>query len=169
MWGFVVAMAELADQFVALPSAPAAIWHAASSGGTTAGIGWATDRLGLDVPIVASSVGETQDELLARIDVIWDEAMEAATGSRPDPNLEVIDEYVGLGYGRATDHELRLQAEATSLTGQLYDPTYTGKALYALRQEIDAGRYSTTDHVIFWHTGGGFATFAHDFSAVLAP
>ena len=45
----------------------------------------------------------------------------------------------------------------------LMDPTYTGKALVGLKREIDAGRYGPDDHVVFWHTGGGFATFVEGF------
>jgi 1-aminocyclopropane-1-carboxylate deaminase/D-cysteine desulfhydrase-like pyridoxal-dependent ACC family enzyme len=80
----------------------------------------------------------------------------------------VLDGYVGRGYGQATPAELATQAEATALTGLLFDPTYTGKALYALRSEIAGGRFGAGDHVVFWHTGGGFAVFAHDYSDVLA-
>ena len=49
----------------------------------------------------------------------------------------------------------------------VFDPTYTGKALYALREEVRRGRFSSDDHVVYWHTGGGFAAFAHDWSDVL--
>ena len=168
MWGFVLAMQELADQLTLVPRPPAAVWHAASSGGTTAGLGWAADRLGLDVSIIGSSVGETAAQLHQRIDDIWQEACEATGARQPRHPIEILDDYVGLGYGRATQDELAVQAEATSLTGQLYDPTYTGKALYALRREIEAGRFSSDDHVVFWHTGGGFAVFAHDFAGAVA-
>jgi len=60
-----------------------------------------------------------------------------------------------------------VQVEATRLTGLLFDPTYTGKAIFALHQEIAAGRYGSEDHVIFWHTGGGFAGLTHDYASVL--
>ena len=35
-------------------------------------------------------------------------------------------------------------------------------------REIDAGIYTGDDNIIFWHTGGGFAAFAHDFSRIVA-
>jgi D-cysteine desulfhydrase len=167
MWGFVVAMQELDQQVDRLPGGVAAVWHAASSGGTTAGLGWATDRMGLDIPIVGSSVGDTVPDLRRRIDAIWAEAVAAHGGRYPTPHLELVDEYVGLGYGRATEEELQVQAEATSLTGLVLDPTYTGKALYGLWREIKDGRFSRDDHVVFWHTGGGFAVFSHDFAGAL--
>ena len=50
-----------------------------------------------------------------------------------------------------------------ALTGLIFDPTYTGKAVYALKREIDRGRFSADDDVVLWHTGGGFAALAFDY------
>ncbi|MBW2472657.1 MAG: pyridoxal-phosphate dependent enzyme, partial [Deltaproteobacteria bacterium] len=163
MWGFVLAMRELAQQLEVLPVAtPPTIWHAASSGGTTAGLGWGADRLNLTTPIVASSVGETASDLTARVEDIWRDAVVAHGGRMPNPPVTMVDDYVGEGYGVAATDELASQREATTLTGLLFDPTYTGKALHGLRVEIAAGRWSPDEHVVFWHTGGGFALFAQD-------
>ncbi len=163
MWGFVLAMQELADQMTTIGRPARAVWHAASSGGTTAGMAWAVDRLQLDTEVAGCSVGESAAELGGRVEEIWLEAMARYGGRRPEPRWTIADEYVGGGYGVTTAAELAAQVEATSLTGMIFDPTYTGKALYALREEIRAGRYGPGDDVVFWHTGGGFAVFAHDF------
>ena len=159
MWGFVLAIEELAAQMADLP-AVAAVWHAASSGGTTAGMAWGAHRLGVEIPIAGCCIGESAAEVAARIETIWDEAAVATGEPAPKAPPLLIDDHVGLGYGRATDEELAVQAEATRLTGMLFDPTYTGKALVGLKREIDAGRYRDGDDVVFWHTGGGFAAFA---------
>lgn len=167
MWAFVLAARELAEQWSTLGGADAVTWwHAASSGGTTAGLGWGADRLRLDVPIVASSVGETADELRERVHEIWAEAGRAGDPP-PEADLHFVDRHVGGGYGKTTPEELAIQAEVTSLTGLILDPTYTGKAIVGLRREIAEGRFGPDEHVVFWHTGGGFAVFAHDFGAVL--
>lgn len=147
------ALGELAGQL----DGPATIWHAGSSGGTTAGLALGASRLGLDVRVVASSVGESRAELTEIVDGLLDEA-----GGAGVP-YEIVDEYIGAGYGRTTDDELRVQMEATRLTGLIWDPTYTGKALYALKREIERGRFTADETVVFWHTGGGFAAFAHTF------
>lgn len=166
MWGFVTAMEELVGQHAVI-GGPYTIWHAASSAGTVAGMGWATDRLGLDLPVVGASVGETAAEVWDRVDTIWSDAVAAHGGMLPAPAIEILDDYLGLGYGRTTTAELQTQAEVTRLTGMILDPTYTGKAAHALKMEIAAGRFSPSDQVVFWHTGGGFAVFGHDFSGVL--
>ena len=161
MWGFAAAMEELADQVDGLPPV-AAVWHAASSGGTTAGMALGADRLGLKVPVVGCCIGETAAEVQERLDAIWAELGEGGEAP-PSVGPQLIDDHVGLGYGRATPEELEIQAEATRLTGLLLDPTYTGKALSGLKREIDAGRYGPGEHVVFWHTGGGFAAFVSGF------
>ena len=158
MWGFAAAMEELAVQLQGLPPM-VAVWHAASSGGTTAGMAWGADRLGMDLPIVGCCIGEAAEAVQERIDVIWAEAAAASSEPVPAAGPLLIDDHVGRGYGKATPEESAIQAEATRLTGMLLDPTYTGKALAGLKREIDAGRYGPGDHVVFWHTGGGFATF----------
>ncbi len=168
MWGFVLAMQELADQMTTIGRPAQAVWHAASSGGTTAGMAWAADRLQLDVEVVGSSVGETEAELRERVEAIWAEAMARYGGRRPAAAWSIVDAYVGGGYGVVSAAELASQVEATSLSGLILDPTYTGKALHALREEIRGGRYGPSDDVVFWHTGGGFAVFAHEFGEALA-
>ena len=147
------ALVELSEQI----DGPVTIWHASSSAGTTAGLALGVARNGFDMTVVGASVGESEAELGDHVSALLAEAGGA------DAPFEVIDDYVGLGYGKTTDEELHVQMEATRLTGLIWDPTYTGKALYALKREIDRGRFAATDKVVFWHTGGGFAAFAHRF------
>ena len=166
MAAFELAYDELAGQVTDLVDEPVTVWHASSSGGTTAGLalGAAHRRDVLDATIVGSSVGEPSHEI---VDKVRELLAESDRSNAADSPFEIIDDYVGLGYGKTTRAELAAQVEASRLTGLIWDPTYTGKALFALKQEIDAGRFGPDDHVVFWHTGGGFAAFAHDFGDVL--
>ncbi|MEA2001292.1 MAG: pyridoxal-phosphate dependent enzyme [Actinomycetota bacterium] len=168
MWGFVVAMRELAGQLVSITGNPPVIWHAASSGGTTAGIGWAVERLGLDLKVVACSIGDEAADIRAKVATIWDEATQSFDATTPTIEIEYVDRHIGGGYGIVSHEDLRIQAEATSLTGMIFDPTYTGKALAGLRRDVAAGKYGPEDNIVFWHTGGGFAVFAHDFTEIAA-
>jgi len=152
---FDAAVAELAQQI----DGPAIIWHASSSAGTTAGLALGVARHELDVEVIGSSVGESTAELTGSVNTLLAEAGPLGASAR----FEIVDDYVGLGYGKTTDDELRVQIEATRLTGLIWDPTYTGKALFGLKQAIAGGRFDKADTVVFWHTGGGFAAFAHDF------
>ena len=114
------------------------------------------------MPIVGCSVGEPAAELDRRIRAILDDAVERFDEPSPRTSWHVTDAYVGDGYGAADDALLADVAEATELTGLIFDPTYTGKALHGLRREIRGGRFGPGDDIVFWHTGGGFAAFAWD-------
>ena len=159
--GYVVAMHEIAPQMRSLDIAHPIILHASSSAGTTAGMVRGAAELALDAEILGSSVGEPAEEVTERIERLLIDADEQFGAVEHTVPWRIIDDYIGLGYGLATADELAVQAEATRLTGLLFDPAYTGKVMYALKQEIAAGRLTPADDVIFWHTGGGFAAFAH--------
>ncbi len=166
MLGFAAAGAELASQLDGWSHAPP-VWHAASSGGTTAGLVLAAAQSRGRFAVHAMSVGDSVAEMEQRMAAIWEEAK----GHGPLPATPVAplltDAYVGGGYAVVSEEELACQLEATRLTGLLFDPVYTGKAIFGLRQEIRRGGMDGVDDVVFWHTGGGFGVFAHDFSTVL--
>lgn len=166
MQGFVVAMTELGRQLEEAGITRAVIWHAAASGGTTAGL--VRGSAAADVEIIGASVGDPAPQLEAEVLELLDEA-DQRFGSMPRPaRWKIIDRYIGGGYGVITTEELALQVEATRLTGLIWDPTYTGKALVGLRAEIESGAFAPETDIVFWHTGGGFAVFAHDWEQVLS-
>ena len=159
--GFVAAMHEIAPQLKDHGVSRPTIWHASSSAGTTTGMVRGAIETDPDLEIVGSSVGDPAEEvaehvraLLADSDVLYG----GRSGAVP---WSITDDYVGRGYGLTTPDELATQVEATRLTGLLFDPAYTGKLIYGLKREIEQGRFTADDNVVFWHTGGGFATLAH--------
>ena len=156
MLGMAAGFAELADQADAAGLRSPTVWHASSSAGTTAGFGWAAARTGPDFPIVAVSVGDPAHELEVKVARLWADGVEAFGGAFPTPDIEFRDDYVAGGYARVDPAQPGVVAEATRRTGLLFDPTYTGKALFGLHEEIQSGRFGAEDQVIFWHTGGGF-------------
>ena len=160
MWGMALAFQEMIDQTTVIDGKVAEIWHTASSAGTTAGFGWAADRAGYPVPGVAVSIGDSVEKLQARVERIWNDAISVIGGTMPTPPLTYLGDYISGGYGVITDEQRAVQAEATRLTGLILDVTYTGKALWALHEEIRKDRFAKDDTVIFWHTGGGFAALA---------
>ncbi|MBM3488959.1 MAG: D-cysteine desulfhydrase family protein [Alphaproteobacteria bacterium] len=69
--------------------------------------------------------------------------------------------YVGEKYGVLTDaarEAIRLLAETE---GVILDPVYTGKAMSGLIDHVRKGRLTTSDRVVFVHTGGLPALFAY--------
>jgi len=166
MLGFAGAGAELADQIRSWSSVPP-VWHASSSGGTTAGLALGAAEANHRFEVVGTSVGDTVAELNERLAIIWHETKQhrSLPDELRDPRL--TDSYVGGGYAVVSDAELGCQLEATRLTGLLFDPVYTGKAIFGLREEIRSGGFDGIADVIFWHTGGGFGVFAHEFGTIL--
>jgi D-cysteine desulfhydrase family pyridoxal phosphate-dependent enzyme len=160
MWGMATCFTEITEQSTALDVDAVALWHAASSAGTTAGLGWMADRLDSSIPLVAVSVGDPVEHLREHVEAIWSQACATWGGEMPEPVLRYTDEYVGGGYGLVEAEQPAVVEQATRLTGLLFDPTYTGKAIYGLWQEIGSGRFEAGTDVIFLHTGGGFAALA---------
>ena len=161
MLGFAEAGRELAAQLDDVATPPA-VWHPASSGGTTAGLSWAAAESDAAFVVIGCSVGDKVADLEHRLDVIWGEARshdQPPEGMTP-PRL--TDSYVGGGYAAISNEELAVQLEATRLTGLLFDPVYTGKAIAGLHSAITRGELDEFDDVVFWHTGGGFGVFGYD-------
>ena len=76
--------------------------------------------------------------------------------------VEVIGDQVGKGYGIPTPECLEAISLMAKSEGLLMDPVYTGKALAGLIADIRKGRWKTGQEVVFLHTGGVPADFAFE-------
>jgi D-cysteine desulfhydrase len=160
MLGMADAFEEMHTQADEAGINPSVVWHASSSAGTTAGFIWGSARCGSRAPLVAVSVGDSAALLEAHVESILADAIDAYGPMGAPPGVEYRDDFVAGGYGVVAPEQADIVASATRCTGMLFDPTYTGKALYALNLEIASGRFGPDDDVVFWHTGGGFAALA---------
>jgi D-cysteine desulfhydrase len=158
--GYVLAMAELAEQM----PAPDVIVHATSSGGTQAGLVAGCRLLGLSTRVVGISADDTsvatQTEVRAIISGIADLlSVDPAIFVR-GPQIEVDDYFVGPGYGVPTDAS-REAIELTARTEAIFlDPVYTAKAMAGLIAYVRQQRFTDRQTVLFWHTGGQVGLFA---------
>ncbi|MGI6238120.1 MAG: D-cysteine desulfhydrase family protein [Christensenellales bacterium] len=75
-------------------------------------------------------------------------------------DIRVNYDYVGAGYGDATDASIAAVKLAARLEGLILCHTYAGKALAGLIGMIERGEISKDETVVFVHTGGGIAGFA---------
>ncbi len=161
--GYVAAVAELASQLSYLPDAPRRLYFASSSRGTAAGLVLGT-RL-LDAPFrvqgVAVAGGDpVATENAARI------ANEAAVLLGRTVDLRVDDfttdqSQIGPGYGVSTPGSLEAIELLARNEGILLDPVYTAKGMAGLIADIRSGSIGPDETVIFLHTGGAPALFAH--------
>ncbi|MGD9646649.1 MAG: D-cysteine desulfhydrase [Pirellulales bacterium] len=161
--GYVNAIRELLPQLDALGIANAEIVVATGSAGTQAGIvvGLAAAGRANRVTGIAVSGDKTQKENLVR-------DLAAATAEMlglPCTNLadrvQVLDDYVGPGYGLPTSAMVEAVQLVARLEGLLLDPVYTGKAMAGLFDRIRRGQFGRDATVVFWHTGGTPALFAY--------
>ena len=161
--GYTYGTRELVEQLAAMNDRPSRLYFASGSRGTQAGLTLGAKWCGAPYAVygVAVSGGESfKRERAFRI------ANEAATladlPARVTYDDLVTDQnYIGDGYGIPTPgclEAIRLLAETE---GILLDPVYTAKAMAALIDHVRRGELDPADSVVFLHTGGTPALFAH--------
>lgn len=77
----------------------------------------------------------------------------AIVGDSRDQRYELLDASRG-GFAKVDPELMAFMAECEQQSGIPLEPLYTGKALLALRQAVDAGRFAPGSRLIFVHTGG---------------
>lgn len=161
--GFVAASVEIARQLAELDVQPSHLFLGTGSGTTQAGLILGAALLGLPYRVVGISVQQPADRMTPRI---VDKARGAARlldaeASGLDVPAVVDDDYIGQAYGTPTDAGTEALKLLARQEGIILDPVYTAKALSGLIGWIRQGRLSRHDTVVFLHTGGAPALFAH--------
>lgn len=159
---YALCMAEMVEQLQARGIDPAAI-YVCSGGSTGAGLALGKAVLGVQCPLwnilpIRWPWDEQAD--LARIANEAAEMLELPARLSPS-DIHITDEYVGTDYGIATEGCMEAIAELARIEGILLDPSYTGKAMAALIDNVRQGWYSSNQAVVFVHTGGTPALFAY--------
>lgn len=158
--GFMLAVAELADQI----ASPDVIVHASSSGGTQAGLVAGCRLLGLSTRVIGVSADERAPALQSTIraivngiaDLLNIDPSELSRGTA----IEVDDRFVGDGYGIPTDQSREAIDLAARTEAIFLDPTYTAKAMAGLIAYVRQQKFVAGQTAVFWHTGGQVGLFA---------
>lgn len=74
-------------------------------------------------------------------------------GGLSESGYQLIDGSRG-GFAKVDSQLLAFITETERASGLPLEPLYTGKALLALRQEVEGGRFAAGTRLIFVHTGG---------------
>jgi len=167
--GFAAASVELARQLAEMDLHPSHLFLGTGSGTTQAGLILGAAVLGLGYQVVGISVQQPADKMLPRIAEKVKGAASLLGIAEPLPETPVVvdDAFIGEAYGVPTaagTEALKLLARSE---GIILDPVYTDKGLSGLIGWIRQGRLSRGDTVVFLHTGGVPALFAH--SHQIAP
>jgi D-cysteine desulfhydrase family pyridoxal phosphate-dependent enzyme len=143
---------------------PDTIVHSTSSGGTQAGLIAGCALYGLKARVLGISADESSATLSSTVRGIVESMAERLGGSHvslgADRDVEVDDSFVGEGYGVPTEHSREALTLVARHEGIVLDPVYTSKAMAGLIERIRRDGFSTTDTVLFWHTGGQVGLFA---------
>jgi D-cysteine desulfhydrase/L-cysteate sulfo-lyase len=158
--GFAKGVAEIATAGIK----PTVIIHSSSSGGTQAGLIAGCALLGLRARVVGVSADDSSASLTRTVDGLLDE-IAAKLGARRDTiaasgAIEVDDSQVGGGYGVPTPASTEAMELVARSEGILLDPVYTAKAMAGLVARLRSGAFTSTDTILFWHTGGQPGYFA---------
>ena len=161
MWGYIAASEELSADFAAAGINPGALISATGSGGTLAGLVVGREMFGLKPEVIAFNVCDDEAWFVNKISTdiaLWENRYDAAAG---DTRINVIDGYVGPGYGRADKPVYDTIRRVAATEGVILDPVYSGKAFNAMLTELAQGRFDGMNDIVFLHTGGIFGIYPH--------
>ncbi len=160
---------ELSRQFVAQGIVPQALFLAAGSGLTVAGIALAFKALHVPTRVVGISV---QKPAAFMVPLIVERANAAAELLGLDTRLEATDfdfddHHIGDAYGVPTHEAVDAMQLAGRTEGLVLDPVYSGKAFAGMLAQVRTGRWPAGAPVVFFHSGGAPGLFAN--AAQLVP
>ena len=155
--GYAHAVAELAAQ---LGQPPEVVVVADGSGGTHAGL---VAGLGDHSRVLGVDVG-TRPDLDEQIPAKAAETAGLAGLAEPVGTVRIDHERFGTGYGAPTAACREALDLAARTEGLLLDPVYSGKAMAGLIAARRDGRIEPDALVVFLHTGGLPALFAHAYA-----
>ncbi len=165
LWGYIAACEELKKDFEAHNISPKHIVAATGSGGTQGGLTAGAELFNLGTKVWGINVCDDEDYFLNKVSHDLQDWYSRYTKNISSAfavdelSINVIDGYVGPGYARATDEVFATIKLAAKLEGVIFDPVYTGKAFHGMIKEIERGRFSDSEDIVFIHTGGIFGLF----------
>lgn len=161
--GYVEFVRELDTQLKAMGVQPTQLALATGACGTQAGLIAGTKIHGASYRIFGVTVSRPVSECVERIARITGEAARLAGHEievKPE-DVIVRDGFIGRGYGIPTPEGAEAIRLVARTEGIFFDPTYTGKGMAGLIAEIQSGRITGDETVVFLHTGGEPGLFAH--------
>jgi L-cysteate sulfo-lyase len=164
--GYVLVMIELVEQLDGINRRVDHVVFASSSGGTQAGVVVGAKVTGFDGKLHGVSVDKGDREDRPYEHELADIGNETAKYIGFDAqftakDFNVLYDYLGGGYGVASDLEREAIRLLGSREGILLDPVYTGRSMGALVDSIHKKAFRPDETVLFWHTGGAPALFAY--------
>ena len=162
--GYVAGTLELVGQLVSQGEAPSRLYYASGSRGTQAGLTLGARLYSAPYQLCGIAVSGGEADKIERALRIANEAAERMSVSvrlERASFAQTDQHFIGQGYGIPTQACLEAIGLLAQTEGIFLDPTYTGKAMAGLISHIRQGRIDPGETVVFLHTGGTPALFAH--------
>ena len=162
-FGYVTGTLELVAQLFQNGESPGRLYFANGSRGTQAGLALGAKMYSAPYRIYGIAVSGGEPEKTQRaIRIATEAAQILGVAARITAEDLINDEsYIGPGYGIATPACVEAIRLLATSEGILLDPVYTGKAMAGMIGDIRAGVIDPGQTVVFLHTGGTPALFAH--------
>ena len=162
-FGYVTGTLELVSQLFQMGESPSRLYYANGSRGTQAGLALGAKLYSAPYRIHGIAVSGGEPEKTQRALRIAREAAGILGLQSPltAPDLINDEGYIGPGYGIATPGCVEAIRLLASSEGIALDPVYTGKAMAGMIGHIRRGEIDPSETVVFLHTGGTPALFAH--------
>jgi D-cysteine desulfhydrase len=140
-----------------------AVVVASGSGGTHAGLVTGFYGNNSNIPVIGINVSRKKaDQEKLVYDLVQKTALRVGVRETIQPEtILCFDQYVGPGYSLPTEGMIEAVKLLAQTEGILLDPVYTGKAMAGLIDLVRKGHFAKDENVLFIHTGGSPALYAH--------
>jgi len=159
--GYLRAALEVAHQIEARGIGLTHLVHASGTGGTQAGLVAGFAAMDLDIEVVGIDVDADPIGVDRRVGARLTELTEALGLPPMLDRIKIDSRYSAGAYGVADDAVVEAIQLGARLEALLLDPVYSGKGFAGLVGFIRSGYFSQDAQVLFLHTGGDPALFAH--------
>lgn len=161
--GYANCALELAQQAKGMGLTIDHVVHATGSTGTQAGLIAGSHAMGWSFPILGIGVRLPRPEQEQKVFELARATAEYLGVKQvlPRESVKANCDYVGAGYGIPTDGMIEAVSLLARLDGILLDPVYSGKGMAGLIDLIRKNEFSSTDNIVFLHTGGSATLFSY--------
>jgi len=137
--------------------------HATGSAGTQAGLAVGLKASSANIPLLGIGVNAPKDAQEEKVYKLAVETAEyvGAPGVVAREDIVANCDYVGAGYGVATEGMNDAVMLLARLEGLLFDPVYSGKGLAGMIDLITTGYFGDAKTIVFVHTGGSAGLFGY--------
>ena len=161
--GYITGTLELVTQLFQIGEAPSRLYYANGSRGTQAGLALGAKMYSAPYQLYGIAVSGGEPEKTERAIRIANQAADNLGVSTRihAKDLHNDEAYIGPGYALATPGCIEAIHLLARSEGIFLDPVYSGKAMAGMIDHIRSGEIDPIETVVFLHTGGTPALFAH--------